>query len=267
MTIDNELILNHSGPVASIVFNRPDKANAFRTEWTELLIKFLRDVGADPEVRAVLIRGEGKNFQAGVDVESMSDDTDQPVHRIQARHMDELTTWNRFVQALRNLPKPVVVSVQGACAGGGIGIICGADLVIASADASFILAQARNGFTVDGTASYYLPRLIGHKKAMEWALLAPVVKADEAARMGLINMVVPLEALADETDKLMGKLAVGPTTGHGLNKQLINRSLDHDFDRQAAMEAEFFGQVVATTDFAEGMASFAGRRRPQFTGR
>lgn len=266
MTLDNELVLEGDGPIARIIFNRPDKANAFRTEWIKTLVGFLRAVDADPDVRAVLIRGEGKNFQAGGDVESISVDADGPLHERQGKFMDELADWNRFVRAIRAVGKPVVVSVQGACAGGGIGIVAAADLVIAADDATFILAQARNGFTVDGSPSYFLPRQIGHKKAMEWALLAPVVKADEAARLGLINFVVPLDDLASETDKLLAKLATGPTLVHGLNKRLINQSLDHDFDRQLAMEMDISSSAVATKDFNEGMNAFIERRRPSFCG-
>lgn len=261
------LDLNLSGPVVTITFNRPSKANAIGQDWPRRILQFLREAALRDDVRCVLFRANGKHFQAGGDLGGFDFATDTLRHQRLGRLTDAIYEWNAMVRAIVQLPKPVVASIQGGTVGGSIGILGACDLVIASDDAFILLAQPKNGYTLDGMPSYFLPRQIGHKKAMEWALLGRRVPATEAARLGLINFVVPRDQLEAETQALVQELANGPTCAHGLNKALINNSLNSDFDTQAGREMDTYQIGAATDDWLEGTAAFVQRRPPVFKGR
>lgn len=261
------LDLDLAGPVASITFNRPSKANAIGPDWPRRILEFLREAARRDDVRCVLFRANGKHFQAGGDLEALDHLKSRPANERLDRFADDIAAWNSMIRAIVRLPKPVVASIQGGTAGGSIGILGACDLVIAADDAFVILAQPKNGYTIDGMPSYFLPRQIGHKKAMEWALLGRRVPATEAARLGLINFVVPRDRLEAETQALVEELANGPTQAHALNKALINQSLDNEFDVQAGCEMDAYSIGGATHDWFEGTAAFMERRPPVFKGR
>lgn len=261
------LDLDLSAPVATVTFNRPSKANAIAADWPRRILEFLRQAGRRADIRCVLFRANGKHFQAGGDLEGLDALKSKTVHERLDHFADEIATWNAMIRAIMRLPKPVVASVQGGVAGGSLGILGACDLVIASDDAFVILAQPKNGYTIDGMPSYFLPRQIGQKKAMEWALLGRRVPAAEAARLGLINFVVPRDKLGAETQALLQELATGPTRAHALNKALINQSLDNEFDVQAGCELDAYMIGGATEDWLEGTASFMEKRPPAFKGR
>lgn len=261
------LDLDLAGSVATITFNRPSKANAIAADWPRRILQFLREAALRDEVRCVLFRANGKHFQAGGDLDGLDFSTATPRHQRLGRLVDGIYEWNSMIRAIVQLPKPVVASIQGGTVGGSIGIIGACDLVIASDDAFVLLAQPKNGYTLDGMPSYFLPRQIGHKKAMEWALLGRRVPAVEAARLGLINFVVPRDQLEPETQSLVQELANGPTRAHGLNKALINNSLNSNFDTQAGREMDTYYRGADSEDWIEGTAAFVERRPPVFKGR
>lgn len=265
--VDKELELDLSGAVATVVFNRPHKANAIGPDWPRRILEFLREVECQPRVRSVLFRAEGKHFQAGgeLDSQKMTDAPSQ--HERLGWLADSISSWNAMLRAIVRLPKPVVSSIQGLTVGASIGLLGASDLVIAADDAVLWLAQAKHGYTIDGMPSYFLPRQIGQKRAMEWALLGRRVNAVEAARLGLINFVVPRANLEAETASLMEELSNGPTMAHALNKALIRESLEHDFDTQAGMEMDTYMKGAMTDDWFEGTRAFLGKRAAKFGGR
>ena len=188
----------------------------------------------DDAVRVVVLRGEGPGFIAGGDVGVF--------HRHLAELPELIVRWGRemhfAVQALRRMPKPVLASVHGACAGAGFSILCAADLAIAADNARFSLAYANIGTSPDGGSSYFLPRLVGYKKAMELTLLPDLFDATTAQARGLVNWVVPLAELAQETARIAGRLANGPTRAYAEAKRLLNDSpepLDGDADGGGAV--------------------------------
>jgi 2-(1,2-epoxy-1,2-dihydrophenyl)acetyl-CoA isomerase len=260
------LELEAGTPVATITFNRPDKANAIGIDWPRRMLAFLREIRTNDAIRCVLFRAVGRHFQAGGDLEALSETLKGKMPERLAKLADGIAEWNLMIREITRLPKPVVASVQGGAVGGSIGIIGACDLVIASDDAFFLLAQGKNGYSLDGLPSYFLPRQIGQKKAMEWALLGRRVPAAEAARLGLINFVVPRDALEAETEKLVKELASGPTRAHALNKALINQSLNNSLESQGSMESDSYMIGGATDDWAEGTASFIEKRAPNFKG-
>ena len=172
-----------------------------------------------------------------------------------------------LIIAIRRMPKPVVASVSGACAGFGLSFMSAADLAIAADDSYYTLAYTLIGTSPDGGSTYALPRLVGLKKATELALLGDRFDAATAKDYGLVNWVVPAADLAAETEKLAARLAAGPTVAYGRTKALLQRSLDNPLERQLQLEADNFAACAVEPDFAEGVTAFVEKRRAAFTGK
>jgi 2-(1,2-epoxy-1,2-dihydrophenyl)acetyl-CoA isomerase len=165
------------------------------------------------------------------------------------------------------MQKPVLIAVQGAAAGFGLSIVAAADLAIAADDAFFSLAYRHIGLTADGGASYFLPRIVGERRALEIALLGERFSAQKALEWGLLNWVVPRASLEEEAWKIARKLAEGPTLALGQAKRLLRTSLETTWDEQSAREAESVAAMAATADHLEGVTAFVEKRKPRFTGR
>ena len=174
---------------------------------------------------------------------------------------------HQTIYQLRRMAKPVLVSVQGAAAGFGLSMILAADLAIASDDAFFTLAYRHIGLSADGGATYFLPRIVGERRALEITLLGERFSAQKALDIGILNWVVPRAALAEETAKLARKLADGPTVALGQAKALIRGSLENSWDEQSHREAEGLAAVAVTEDNFEGVSAFVEKRKPVFKGR
>lgn len=263
MTKIHGLRLEAQGAVARIVFDRPDRANAIHSDWAPAIVRFLREAEYDPDIRCVLISANGKHFQAGGDL--AFDKRLSPVETL-GYAQDAMMGWNRMLIAIHGVRKPVVAAVQGGTVGASVALVAACDLVVATDDAFFIVAQSKIGASLDGLPSYFLPRKVGIAKAMEWCLLGDRVPALEAERAGLINRVVPRAELEDAALAWCHRLAAGPTTALGLSKRLLNQSLENSIHAQAAAEVEVYATVVATDDWKEGINAFLEKRPAQFVG-
>ncbi len=253
--------------IGSIVFNRPEALNALSPEMTEGLIEATGRFERDPAVRCVVIRGAGDHFMAGGDIKgfqkSLSEDRAGHVARLEMR----VVKVHQAIYHLRRMPKPVLASVQGAAAGFGLSMILASDLAIAGDDAFFTLAYRHIGLSADGGATYFLPRIVGERRALEIALLGERFTAQRALEIGILNWLVPRAALAEETAALARKLADGPTVALGKAKQLLRSSLDNSWDEQSHREAEGLAAAAATDDHLEGVSAFLEKRKPVFKGR
>ena len=189
----SEIIYQTDGPVASMTFNKPERANALDTAWLPGIVEFFAAIEHDPAVRCVLIRGNGKHFMAGGDLGTIEDAMKMPPHEKAEFVAGPIHLYNRIGRIMRRLQKPIVCSVQGAVAGAAVGLMSACDLVIAADSAFFFVAHALHGGSVDGLTTYFLPRSIGVRKSMELALLAERIPAEEAQRLGLVNFVVSAE--------------------------------------------------------------------------
>jgi 2-(1,2-epoxy-1,2-dihydrophenyl)acetyl-CoA isomerase len=220
----------------------------------------IETIQADGRARAVLLRGEGRAFCAGGDITQFA--TGDPAAAADAI----IGPLHDALHALHRLPLPSIAAVQGAAAGAGFSLALACDLAIAADNAEFSLAFARIGASPDSASTYWLPRLIGARKALELALLAKPVNATEAMRLGLVNGVVPAAELPAAAMALAERLAAGPTGAYGRAKALIGQSLSNDFPTQLDREHEAFLQSARSTDFTEGVAAFLAKRNPQFEG-
>ncbi|MCW5746281.1 MAG: enoyl-CoA hydratase [Alphaproteobacteria bacterium] len=250
-----------------ITLNRPQVLNALSAQMTDGLIAATRDFERDAAVRCVVIRGAGTHFMAGGDIKgfhkSLTEDRANHLANFEMR----VVKAHQLIYHLRRMEKPVVASVQGAAAGFGLSLILASDLAIASDDAFFTLAYRHIGLSADGGATYFLPRIVGERKALEIALLGERFKAPEAKDVGILNWIVPRAELGAETAKLARKLADGPTFALGKAKQLIRSSLDNSWDEHSHREAEYLAACAASEDHFEGLNAFLEKRAAHFKGR
>jgi len=256
-----------SDGVGTILFNRPEVRNAFSPEMAEGFIEITRSFERDPHVRCVLIRGAGDSFMAGGDVKGFhaSIEADQPNYA--AGLEQRVVNGHLAIHQLRRMPKPVLVCAQGAAAGFGLSIVAAADLAIAADDAYFSCAYRNIGLTADGGISYFLPRIVGERKALEIALLGERFSAQQALAWGVVNWLEPMATLAERALTIALSLADGPGLAQAGVKRLFRNSLDNSWEQQSMLEAESVSAVAATTDHREGVAAFMEKRKARFVGR
>jgi len=261
MTQDtNPVLLARDGAIATITLNRPAAHNALDVPMVRAFREACETLEGDDGVRAVILRGAGRNFSVGGDLAAMRPDPGTVAPQlIEALHAGLLI--------LAAIDAPVIASLHGAVAGGSLSLAMACDLAIASDKARFNLAYARIGASCDGSSSWHLPRLVGLRRALEIALLSEDIDAAEALRIGLVNRVVPDADLARETQALAERLAAGPTKAYGRLKRLMRRSLHSDLPSQLDAEAAAFRDGTRTHDFVEGVEAFFAKRVPKFEGR
>lgn len=249
--------------VATITLDRPDALNALDVELGRALFDAALDADEDRSVRCVVITGAGNAFCAGGDVKSFHDNIDHV-----GRLMKELTTYlHGAISRLTRSAKPYITAVNGVAAGGGMSLALSGDLVIAAGSARFSLAYSRIGATPDGSSSYFLPRLIGVRRAIELHYLNRTLTAQEALDWGLINRVHPDAEFQAEVAKLARQLAQGPTLAFGRAKELFHRSTSESLETQMELEAQAIAASGRTQDLRNAVAAFVAKGKPTFEGR
>jgi 2-(1,2-epoxy-1,2-dihydrophenyl)acetyl-CoA isomerase len=257
------LLLDRAEQVATITLNRPDAFNAFNLALGREIFEAVLEVDDDPDVRCVVLTGAGKAFCAGGDVKDFADN----LPRIGAL-VKELTTYlHGAVSRLCRSDKPVVMAVNGVAAGGGLSLALAGDVVVAAESARLTMAYAKIGATPDGSSSYFLPRLIGLRRAMEFYLTNRVLSAREALEWGLVTRVVPDAELGTTVASLARELAQGPTKAFGGAKRLLHQSTWESLETQMELESQAIAAMGRTEDFRGGVTAFANKKTPTFRGR
>lgn len=248
--------------VAKITFNRPESFNSFNREMALLLQKTLEECSANPEVRAIVLTGNGKAFCAGQDLKEVTSPELNPGFRkILEEH------YNPIIERIRAIEKPIIAAVNGVAAGAGANIALACDIVVASEIASFIQAFSKIGLIPDSAGTFFLPRLIGFQKASALMMLGDKVSAKDAEQLGMLYKVFSVETFHEEVNALGIQLAQMPTKALGLTKRLLNQSLTHTLEEQLAMESELQIEAAESEDYAEGVNAFIEKRKPVFKGR
>jgi 2-(1,2-epoxy-1,2-dihydrophenyl)acetyl-CoA isomerase len=253
-----------SDGVARLRLNRPEASNGMDVPFLQALFAAIMRCHREPRVRAVLLSGEGPNFCAGGDVHDFAAKGEKL-----GDYLREATAWlQNSTSALMRLNAPVVAAVQGfAAGGGGFGLVCAADLVIAAESAKFLSGATRVGMVSDAGVSVTLPRLVGLRKAMEIILTNPILTAAEALAIGLVTRVVPDDRLLDEALTVARALAAGAPRALGAAKRLVWDGLGSGVEARLPEEARMVAELSATADAREGLAAVIERRRPKFTGK
>jgi 2-(1,2-epoxy-1,2-dihydrophenyl)acetyl-CoA isomerase len=249
--------------VGTITLNRPEAYNALNLTLGRDLFHAALEADEDRAVRCIVITGAGKAFCAGGDVKDFADNPD----RIGAL-IKELTTYlHGAISRLARAPKPVVMAVNGIAAGGGMSLALSGDLVVAAESTKFTMAYSKIAASPDGSSSYFLPRLIGLRRAMELYFTNRVLTAREALEWGLVTKVVPDGELKSAVAALAGELAQGPTKAFGSAKRLLHQSTWESLETQMELEAQAIAASGHTEDFRAGVTAFAQKSTPTFRGR
>ena len=249
--------------VTTITLHRPDAFNALNLALAKELLQAVIEASEDRAVRAVVLTGAGKAFCGGGDVKDFLQD----LPRIGAL-LKELTTYiHGAVSRLVRAPKPVVCAVNGVAAGGGLALALAGDLVVAAESARLTMAYSRIGATPDGSSSYWLPRLVGVRRAVELFYTNRVLTAPEALEWGLVSRVVPDAELSQTVGRLARELADGPTLALGRGKLLFHGSTTESLETQMERESQAIAESGHSDDFAEGIRAFVEKRPPVFRGR
>lgn len=251
--------------VGTVTLLRPEKLNALTYDSYRELETLTRELPRTPDVRVLVLRGEGKSFCAGGDVNSIIGDL---VARDMKDHLEFTRMTGAVVANLREAPQPVIARVHGMAAGAGSVIALAADLRVLSAEAKFAFLFTRVGLSGgDMGAGWLLPRVVGLGRAAELLLLGDTINAQECLRIGLANLVVDPQELDREVAQIARRLADGPTYAQAMTKRMIQRELDMDF--ASAMEAEVQSQALLLMgkDHAEFFEAWKAKRPPRWTGR
>jgi len=249
--------------VAHITLNRPDAANSINEEMGRDLMHAALRCDEDPEIRAVLISGAGKIFSGGGDLKAFSAKGDQLPY-----HVKEVTTYlHAAMSRFTRMDPPVVAAVHGAVAGAGMSIAIACDIVVAAETTRFMVAYTRAGLVPDGSSTYFLPRIIGLKRALELTLTNRMFSAQEALQWGLVTRVVPDNELLVQAKALAIQLASGPTRAYGLSKRLLHSGWTETLETQMENESQAIANSARTLDAREGITAFLEKRPPKYKGK
>ncbi len=245
--------------VATVTLNRPDGANAIDLALGRDLLEVALRLEADSTVRAVVVTGAGRHFCFGGDLRGMASQGD----RIQG-YLNELTTHiHSAISCFTRMRAPVIAAVNGTAAGGGVGLVCMADLAIAGRGSRFTLAYTGVGLAPDCSTSFLLPRIVGRRRAAELFLTNRALSAEEALDWGLVNEVVEDAAVLPAAQALAARFAAGPTESYGMVKRLLE-SADPGLEAQMATEGRAIAAQAMHAHGREGVAAFLGKRKPKF---
>lgn len=257
------ILVNEQNGVGYLRFNRPKQLNSFNVQMHQEVAEVLKRWHSQEDIRCVVITGEGRGFCAGqdlgdrvVDPNAEAPDLGQSIEKF----------YNPLVKTLVNMPKPVICAVNGVAAGAGANLALACDIVIAAQSASFIQAFCRLGLVPDSGGTWFLPRVVGHARAMGLALLGDKVPAEQAKEYGMIWDVVADDELQQHVQNLAEKLATQPTFGLSLIKKAIHQSSTNTLEQQLVLERDLQRIAGRSDDYKEGVSAFMQKREPQFKG-
>lgn len=261
----SSVLVEKNGNVARLILNRPEKLNVLGLEMPGDLRRCTEELKNDDQIKCVIIAGAGDHFMAGGDIDYFKSLVDAYAIEGESALPDDM--FGDLHQAILNIvtmDKPVIASVKGAVAGFGLSLMLACDMVVAAENAVLSVAYCKIGTTPDGGMTYFLPRAVGQKRAMELALTGQRFSAEQAERWGMLNQVVDSDLLDVETSKLADILCKGPVDVLARTKRLLNQTYDVSLKDRLDEEADNFYSSMLKDDFTEGVTSFCERRPTKF---
>ncbi len=253
------------GPIAKIILNRPDCLNAMNHQMGLEILEVLQHLKDDDKTRVVIITGNGKAFCSGGDIRAMTEYEKENPGETVADFFRKMTIYlHSAISEIRRLNQIVISGVNGPASGAGFSLALASDLVYAGQSAKFHQAYTKIGLVADGGSTYFLPRLVGFHKSMEFCLLADLIDAKEAKRLGIVNEIFSDQNLVDEVSKIAIRLSKGASQALGRTKALLNRSLVESLETQMENERQGIIASSQTPDFKEGVSAFLQKRPPKF---
>jgi len=252
------------GAVALLTLNRPEKLNALSNELLGAIVGALDRIELDQAVRAVVITGAGRAFSAGADIAAFQ-------HHMRMGQAEAVAHFmrpgHRMTRRVESFPKPVIAAVNGLAFGGGCELVEATHIALAADTATFSKAEVNIGIIPTFGGTQRLPRNVGRKAALELILSGRTFDAAEAARLGLVNRVVPAAGLLDAALAFASELATKPPLTLAAALSAVHRGMDASIDDGLAIEEAAFARIVPTHDAQEGVAAFLEKRPPAFLGR
>ena len=258
---DSPLLVSRDGAVATLTLNRPGTRNALNPELVRALGAALKDVAADPSVRAAVLTGSGGSFCSGADLRG-SIASGEPVDF--AERIDE---FHAMIKAIVHAPKPFVAAIDGAAVGFGADLALACDLRVLSTGGYLQEKFVKIGLMPDGGGTFWVPRLVGIGRALEYLMLGTKIEASLALELGLTNRVVPPEELAATARALADELAKGPPLALAQIKQAVRESFRGTIDDALGREKQGQLGLLHSQDMVEGVMAWAQRRDPEFKGK
>jgi 2-(1,2-epoxy-1,2-dihydrophenyl)acetyl-CoA isomerase len=257
---DRRLTLSIDEGVARICLIRPDAANTIDLVFAEEF-ETAAEACVEGRARVVLVTAVGRQFCGGGDLKSFADQADL------GAHLEDVTQhFHAGIVTFVEMDAPVVVAVQGAVAGAGLGLVGAADIVVAGKSATFVMAYTRLGLTPDGSSSWFLSRHVGLRRALDLTLTNRVLSADEALAWGLITRLVTDEQVLKEAESIIEPLATGPTAAYGVSARLLRSATGNTLRTQLRQEADALVERARAVDGLEGVRSFVEKRSANFRG-
>ena len=257
------IIYEKKDGVATITLNRPTRYNAFAGSMNSEVTQAFKQAKKDDEVRVIVLTGAGKAFCSGQDLK------DTQGGEVGERNLGEsvIKRYNPMIKAIYNTPKPVICRLNGVAAGAGCSLALACDMIIASQKASLIEVFVNIGLVLDSGSAFFLPRIVGSKKAFELCTMGTKITAQEALELGIVNRVAAPEKLDETVKKITDYYVKAPTKAVGIIKKMLQKSLQSDLNEMLQYEA--YCQEIAgnTADYKEGVLSFVEKRKPQFQGK
>lgn len=261
----SDFIYEKKNAIAWVTFNRPDKLNAFRRNSRRELLELLDDFAGDITSRVLVLTGEGRAFSAGADLAEL-DNTAESFFDKAARRA-ELEDFQTITRKIINLKKPVVAAINGIAIGVGLEIALACDIRIASLNARFAFTEVKLCLFQTNGVMFFLPRLIGHGRAMEVMMTGRTVDAEEAASIGLVSWSEPPDAFLKKVEAIATLLAENAPVTLKLIKQVGWKSLASTLEDTMEMEINGMLECLKSEDIREGLEAFIEKRKPVYQGR
>jgi 2-(1,2-epoxy-1,2-dihydrophenyl)acetyl-CoA isomerase len=259
---ERPLIVSREGPVASIQMTQPQTLNAITLRSASALLEAFRGLASDKSLRVVLLSGAGRAFMAGGDLNHLESTNPKGRAENAAALIECLHT---IIELMVSFPVPILSMVHGVVAGAGLGLMLASDLTIAAQDTRFVFAYSDLGTSPDGGLTWFLARMIGVRRALQFALLRTQLDAEEALRLGLVQELLDSEALTERGRQLALQLSELPRQAFLRTRRLLLESSERTLRQQLDAEQNAFVLCAESDDFAEGILAFRQRRRPQFS--